>query len=140
MKTALIFLIFFGSYHIDLTKVETDLSWNSCLEKEWRSSGGWFTEDQISFKTTQAKDTLHMIDVFVFHKDGSFTHEFRVPHGQGICGNGLLYLEQSKWSMKDNILTLHMKGGHLAMDEFDYKIKYSITKMEKNELILTKLK
>ncbi len=141
MKTALIFLIFFGSYHLDLTKVETHTSWESCLDKEWKKQDGWFTENAISFKTPVAKDTASMRDIFIFHKGGSFTHELKLPAGiGGICGNGLLYLNESTWNMQDNILTIHMKGGHLVEDEFDYIVKYTITKMSKDELVLTKLK
>ena len=89
------------------------------LCREWVLDRGWFPEDSIAFRSPKRGDSKHIYSTVRFLESGNLTYELHVPKGVGLCGNGLLYLDEAFWKISDDqTLTIYLKGIRLAESKF----------------------
>ncbi len=98
--------------------------------------------------TLTARDQVKpsgFMDVYTFGESRSLSYDLEIPEGMGICGNGLLYVEEAsyKFRKKAGTLIMDITGGHLVEDSFRYKAKYKIEQLadaSSYRLVLLKVK
>lgn len=97
--------------------------------------------------TLVARDQMKesgFMDVYTFEESSVLSYDLEIPEGMGICGNGLLYVEEAsyKFRKKANTLVVDILGGHMVEDSFRYKAKYKVEALANNSyrLVLLKVK
>lgn len=113
------------------------------LKATWLLSHGWLDSEIIEFdKVAYPEDFQDWGNAFIFGENDTLMHRMFIPDGRGICGNGLLYLTDGSFRInkRGTKMTLHVKGGHMVEDRFEYKIKYKILALTEHSLILKKKK
>lgn len=84
---------------------------SALLCREWVLEQGWFPDDTVSFRSQKRNDSKHIYSTVQFLENGNLTYELHVPKGVGICGNGLLHLEEASWKPNDaQRLTVYLNG------------------------------
>ena len=83
----------------------------------------------------RASNTTPMLTLR-FEADNKINYSLHNPQEWGMCGNGMLYLENSSWEKKGNSLVIHAKGGYFIESVFEYVIEYDIAQITDTELRL----
>ncbi len=99
-------------------------------------------EDSLRLVRFVPDSVQRFADIFTFTASDSITHDFIVPEGMGVCGNGLLYLSAGHFRFKPqaNTLLLTLEGGHLVQDQFLYKARYQLSPLDENTWLLVRKK
>lgn len=99
-------------------------------------------EDSLRLVRYEPDSTQGYADVFTFTASDSVTHDFIVPDGLGVCGNGLFYLSagQFRYKAMAGSLLLDLRGGHMVQDEFNYKARYQLRALDANTWLLVRKK
>ena len=114
---------------------------SALLCREWVLEQGWFPDDTVSFRSQKRNDSKHIYSTVQFLENGNLTYELHAPKDVGLCGNGLLHLDEASWKPNDEQrLTMHLKGGRIAESKFEYKIIYQVRELSKSRMVLVKEK
>lgn len=103
----------------------------SALCRQWIWQSGWFDKQPLVLLLPDSakhndRTTYSAVE---FHGDRTFSHALHLQKGIGACGNGMLMLDQAAWSLTGDTLELYVKGGHLAEDRFEYRVRYKVVRL-----------
>jgi hypothetical protein len=71
--------------------------------------------------------------------EGDIFEDFLYKEDEAICGNGLLFIENAKFEIKENYLTLSMKGAYLMDVNFEFKKVFKPSIID-GQLVLNKVR
>lgn len=85
-------------------------------------------QDTLTLTARDRANPTGFMSVYTFGESRSLSYDLEIPEGMGICGNGLLYIEEAsyKFRKKAGTLIMDITGGHLVEDSFRYKAKYKV--------------
>ena len=111
------------------------------VEATWLVLDGWPNETMLGLRRLPNPEAYTGEgQSLTFHSDGSVSLQQHVPQGRRLCGNGMPYLDQQKSSFaynpKKQDFAMHLKGGRLMLDGFEYKIDYQVVAHTPDLLIL----
>ena len=109
---------------------------------EYAVEGYLLQEDTLELTLLIDEADLAYIDVLTFSDNNTVAHRMIMPKDMMICGNGLLYLDNSSFRFRKNreVLILALKGGHMVQDQFSYKAKYRVEKLSDTSMLLIRKK
>lgn len=101
-------------------------------------------QDTLTLTARDQFQSNGFMDVYTFGESRSLSYELEIPDEIGICGNGLLYIEEASYKFREKAGTLIMDitGGHLVENSFRYKAKYKVEQLAdaSYRLVLLKVK
>lgn len=107
-------------------------------------NGYLLQEDTLTLINRASVEGEAFFDVYAFDEGRTISYDREIPAGMGICGNGLLYVDEGSYKFRKNssLLVVDLDGGHLVTDEFRYKAKYRVEQINESSyrLILVKVK
>lgn len=101
-------------------------------------------EDTLTLIHRASVEGEAFLDVYAFNEGRSISYDLEIPSGMGICGNGLLYVNEGSYKFRKNsgVLVVDIDGGHMVTDEFRYKAKYRVEQIDETSyrLVLLRVK
>jgi len=107
---------------------------NSDLTKKWELTNGWFSREGIELSEVISENPKHL---FEFNENGTIKHIKRSEPMS--CPVGVFTLKDGNWNVKDNILTLELRGLKISDYWYWWIIEYRM-KLEEKKLQLEVLK
>lgn len=109
------------------------------LQQDWVLESGWLTDDEMIFFNANVQlNSYDVHQVFTFADNDVMAYNTIYPNNMGVCGTGMLSVDEAYWSTNGEMVTLVVKGGHLGVDNFEYIIQYAIEELTDEYLKLTK--
>lgn len=101
-------------------------------------------QDTLTLTAREQVKPAGFMDVYTFGESRVLSYDLEIPEGMGICGNGLLYVEEASYKFREKAGTLIMDitGGHMVENSFRYKAKYKVEQLAdaSYRLVLLKVK
>ena len=100
----------------------------------WKLEKGWFPDQDLVFSRTESKTDAM---VFIFQKNGAIEY---LNKNFGDCPVGAFTLNNGKWELEGQNLTLELRGTIISDGYYEWKIKYKVKKLTTEELNLEAIK
>ena len=113
------------------------------VQHTWMLTDGWMDQEELHFQRIKDPDAYAgWAQTFTFGENGSIGYRLMIPGGRGVCGNGLLYLDEGSYkiSKQKKRMRISLTGGHMLYDQFEYEIKYKVILLTDDEMILRRKK
>ena len=109
------------------------------LKHTWMLANGWLDQDTLRMVRIENPDTYNgWAQTFTFGENGALSYRLLLPEGRGVCGVGLLYVDEAayKAGKRNKKLRFQVEGGHYAYDRFAYDVQYRILQLDDTEMVL----
>jgi len=120
------------------------------ISKKWFSNTIQSTDKTLVFNSINTTHSISKGFIIEFKPDGILN--FQNTTKKYVCGNGVPYFDKATWGFKKglyniksndfdltNNLVLHIRGGQLLENRFEFKREYLIKSISKNKIELVQV-
>lgn len=135
MKPVVI-LIFF--YHVNGIFAQQNIHDEKQVVGSWLIKDGGFNEKSINLERLDSSKTT--AKRFVFNENHTMFISLEDTEIEYDSGYGFPYIDSAAWTLKDNSLTIDVKGGYLKESKYHNIIIYKAVLTDNNKMLLIKEK